>query len=105
MILTVNMQEQTYDVVVERNSLNSVDKYFDLNRKVLIVTDDGVPSEYSKTIKDLSKEGYIYTTPPPQATTQSLLENDLLIKKSKIFSKFENDFTNHPSLFHFLMHR
>ena len=51
MILTVNMQEQTYDVVVERNSLTKINEYFDLNRKVLIVTDDGVPSEYSETIK------------------------------------------------------
>lgn len=88
MILTVNMQEQTYDVVVERNSLNSVDKYFDLNRKVLIVTDDGVPSEYSKTIKDLSKEGYIYTIPQGEASKSfSNFEKILDFLISKSFSR------------------
>lgn len=85
MILTVNMQEQTYDVIIERNSLSLAKKYLDLDRKVLIVTDDGVPSIYSQTILDQAKEGYIYTIPQGEASKsftnfEKIL--DFLIEKS-----------------------
>lgn len=85
MILTVNMQEQTYDVIIERNSLSLAKKYLDLDRKVLIVTDDGVPSIYSQTILDQAKVGYIYTIPQGEASKsftnfEKIL--DFLIEKS-----------------------
>ena len=46
MIYNVTMKEHKYDVVIERNSLDKIETYLDLNRKVLIVTDDGIPQEY-----------------------------------------------------------
>ena len=61
MILPINLGEQSYDIVVERGSLNKIGSYLDLNRKVLILTDSGVPSEYSKKVHSFCKEGYIYT--------------------------------------------
>ena len=68
MILTINMQDQKYDVVIEKNSLLKAKEYLNLNRKVLIVTDDGVPSEYSKSILEQSSEGFIYTIPQGEAS-------------------------------------
>ena len=68
MILTINMQDQKYDVVIEKNSLLRAKEYLNLNRKVLIVTDDGVPSEYSKSILEQSSEGFIYTIPQGEAS-------------------------------------
>lgn len=61
MILHLNLNENSYDIVIERNCLNDVKNYFDLNRKVLIVTDDGVPNKYSQTILDNCDNGYILT--------------------------------------------
>lgn len=49
MIMKVNAGEG-YDVVVERGALDSVEKYFDLDRKVLVVTDNGVPVAYSEAV-------------------------------------------------------
>ncbi len=49
MIMKVSAGEG-YDVVVERGALDSVEKYFDLDRKVLVVTDDGVPASYSEAV-------------------------------------------------------
>lgn len=49
MIMKVNVGDG-YDVVVERGVLNSVEKFFDLDRKVLVVTDDGVPASYSAAV-------------------------------------------------------
>ena len=52
-----------YDVIIERGALGSADKYFNLKRKVLIVTDDGVPQEYARTIADLSDEALTIVIP------------------------------------------
>ncbi|MBP3495063.1 MAG: 3-dehydroquinate synthase [Clostridia bacterium] len=63
MKLFVDLQEQGYDIVIERGALNNLDSYLDLNRKALIVTDSGVPEEYSKKVLELCKDGYIVTIP------------------------------------------
>lgn len=63
MILNVTMKDLNYDVVIERHCLNKVKEYLNLNRKVLILTDSGVPKVYSETVKKASLDGYIYTIP------------------------------------------
>lgn len=63
MKLTVNLKERSYDVTVGKGLLKSANEYFDLKRKVLIVTDDNVPCEYSKQISDLSENGTVVVIP------------------------------------------
>lgn len=46
MKLTINCKTYSYDVIIQRNIINNVSEYLSLQRKVLILTDDGVPSEY-----------------------------------------------------------
>ena len=60
MKLEIKMNSHQYDVVIEKNSLNEVNKYFDLSRKVLILTDSGIPSEYVKKIVDVTKEPIVH---------------------------------------------
>lgn len=60
MVLNVNLGEKSYDIVVERNSIDHIEDYIDLNRKVMIITDDGVPEIYSKKVADKCKNAYIY---------------------------------------------
>ena len=48
------------NIIIEKNSLNKASEYFNLNRKVLVVTDDGVPTEYVNSIIHQSKEAYKY---------------------------------------------
>ncbi|MBR4910929.1 MAG: 3-dehydroquinate synthase [Clostridia bacterium] len=55
-VISVKTALGGYDIIVERGSLNKADKYFDLKRKVLIVTDDGVPGEYAEALANLSEE-------------------------------------------------
>ena len=45
MILPLNLGENSYDIVVERGSLEKIGSYLNLDRKVLILTDSGVPDE------------------------------------------------------------
>jgi 3-dehydroquinate synthase len=63
MTLLVNLGELSYDIVIERGSLQKASSYLNLDRKVLIITDSGVPSEYAETIKSQCKNGYIVTIP------------------------------------------
>ena len=68
MILPVRMRDFNYDCVIERGSINSVEKYIDLNRKVLILTDSGVPYNYALIVKNKSLEGHIYTIEQGEAS-------------------------------------
>ena len=63
MIIPVKTSVGSYDVVLEKGSLNKLGELLNLNRKVLIVTDDGVPAEYSKTAAKQSKSPLIVTLP------------------------------------------
>ena len=44
-----------YDIYVGRGVLSHVGDLFNLNRRVFIVTDSGVPEEYAKTVKSFCK--------------------------------------------------
>ena len=61
MKLTVTYNNVEYDVVIEKNSLDKVNEYLNLNRKVLVVTDSLVPTIYSNKVLDHAKIGYLYT--------------------------------------------
>lgn len=50
MILPVQAGTQQYDIVLEAGVLPRAGEYFDLHRRVLIVTDDGVPASYAAQI-------------------------------------------------------
>lgn len=61
MIIPIKTQNGSYNIYLERGALNKAGEYFDLDRKVMIVTDTGVPSEYSKTVAALCKNAVITT--------------------------------------------
>ncbi len=59
--ITLNLAERGYDIHIGRNSLGQADKLFDLDRRVLIVTDSGVPKEYAEKVASLCNEARIVT--------------------------------------------
>lgn len=61
MKLSVKMKDFMYDVIIEKDSLKKVNQYFDLDRKVLILTDSGVPTKYIDEVKNKTKNSFIYT--------------------------------------------
>ena len=62
-ILRMELGEQSYDIVIERGVLSRVGELFDLDRKVMIVTDSGVPARYAETAASAAKEAFIHTVP------------------------------------------
>lgn len=59
--LHLNLDERGYDISIGRGILGLANRYFNLERRVFIITDDGVPSEYSDTVKKLCKEAMVFT--------------------------------------------
>ncbi len=85
MILNVTMKDKNYDVVIKTHSLDEINKYFNLARKVLVLTDSGVPTNYAKKVLDASLDGYLYTILEGEASKS--FENygkilDFLIEKN-----------------------
>ena len=52
-----------YDISVGRGLLAEASRLFDLNRKVLVVTDEGVPEEYSRKVLDQCAAGSLLVIP------------------------------------------
>ncbi len=61
MILPVHLGDRSYDVIVERGAISRAGEYLNLDRKVLIVTDDGVPAAYAEKVAGACKESKIVT--------------------------------------------
>ena len=59
MIIKMDLGKSGYDIVVQRGCLDSVEGLLNLDRKVLVVTDDGVPCEYSKKIASKCKTAVV----------------------------------------------
>lgn len=61
MIIPVKTSAGGYNIYLERGSLKKAGEYLNLNRRVFIVTDSGVPEEYAKTVSEQSKTPVIVT--------------------------------------------
>ena len=68
MILSMQLGKDSYDIVIERGVLAKAGELLDLDRRVLVVTDDGVPSLYAQKILEQSKDGVLVTLPAGEAT-------------------------------------
>ena len=61
MTLTVTLPHQSYDITIERGALARAASLLNLNRRVLIVTDTGVPAHYAQAVADRCQAPTIVT--------------------------------------------
>ena len=80
MIIPVKTTTGGYNITLERGAHTFADKYFKLDRKVLIVTDSGVPKEYAECVVSQCKEGFIETVPQGEES-KSINVYEKLLKK------------------------
>lgn len=66
----MELGENSYDIVVERGALHRIGTLFDLDRKVMIITDDGVPEEYADTVADAAAESTVFTVPQGETSKE-----------------------------------
>lgn len=63
MIIPVNANNGCYDIVLERGSLKKAGRLLELDRRVLVVTDEGVPPEYAECVASQCREPVVVTVP------------------------------------------
>lgn len=68
MIIPVKTNTGEYNIYLEKGALAQVGTLLNLNRKVLIVTDSGVPEVYGETVANQCKEPFIVTIKQGEAS-------------------------------------
>lgn len=68
MILTMELGADSYPIIIERSALKKAADHLNLHRRVLILTDDGVPKEYAETLASQCAEPHILTLPQGEET-------------------------------------
>jgi len=66
--LHVELGETGYDIFLQRGALKEAGQFLDLNRTVLVVTDDGVPPQYARTVADQCRRSVVVTLPQGEST-------------------------------------
>ncbi len=61
--LLVNLGQNSYNITVGAGLISHAGKYFNLNRRVAVITDSGVPAAYAKCVAEAAKEALIITVP------------------------------------------
>ncbi|MEG0769281.1 MAG: 3-dehydroquinate synthase [Ruthenibacterium sp.] len=63
MKLTMRLDERSYDIIIKRGALSRVNQLVSLDRKVLVISDEGVPPQYADKILAQCGEGYAAVVP------------------------------------------
>lgn len=87
MVINVKTSQGNYDIVLERGLLLKAGEHLNLSRKVLVVTDSGVPKEYAQAVAKQCKTPVVVTIPEGEASKQT----DNWLSLLKIMA--ENNFT------------
>ncbi len=62
-MIRMELGKNSYNIELERGNLEKAGELLSLNRKVMIITDEGVPRAYAETIAKQCKEAYIKVVP------------------------------------------
>ena len=87
MIIKTDLAGNGYDIVIEKGALSKVGTYLNLDRRVLIVTDDGVPEEYANKVKGFCRQPIIYTV--EQGENSKSIENFEMLCKIMLVNGFD----------------
>lgn len=80
MNIHLNLSDNSYDIIVERGIIKDAGKHLNLNRRVLVVTDSGVPECYSKTVAAQCKNPVICTVKSGEGSKSLEVFGELLQK-------------------------
>lgn len=89
MIIPVATATGGYEITLERGALNRVGEIIDLNRNVLIITDDGVPHKYVSALYNQCKSAFIMTLSQGEISKCFKIYQRLL--KDMVFFSFDRN--------------
>lgn len=68
MVISVSMGTQNYPIILDSGVLSHAGEHLDLARRVLVVTDSGVPEEYAETVAGACRQARICTVPAGESS-------------------------------------
>ena len=84
-IIKVNASRE-YNIYLGNNELDNLAKYFNLNRKVLVVTDSNIPLEYVNKVLNSCLKGHLVTLTPGEES--KCFDNYLKLNKILLENEF-----------------
>lgn len=79
-MIRMELGKDSYDIVIERGSLKHCKEALHLDRKVLVLTDEGVPAKYAEMVRSQAKEGILVTVLQGEGS-KSLQTAEEILKK------------------------
>lgn len=80
MALAIQLAEHTSNIFIERDARLHLKDYLDLDCKVMIVTDRGVPEQYHQEVLNQCSQGYLYVAEQGEGTKSLPVYEDILSK-------------------------
>ena len=68
MKIHLDLNENSYDIIVDRGILKNAGEHLNLDRRVLVVTDSGVPEIYAQTLAEQCKNAIVCTVETGEAS-------------------------------------
>ncbi len=90
MKLTINLGKRSYDIILKRGALENLYQFTNLNRKVCVLTDTGVPAIYAQKVADQCAEAHIITVPQGEAS-KSLKMLEVVLREMMDFGMGRGD--------------
>lgn len=89
-VLRINSGDDSYPVTVGKGLINIANQYLDLERKVFIVTDSGVPNNYANSVEKICKSAVVYTVAQGESSKSfSTLESLLAAMAEAELGRFD----------------
>jgi len=66
--INIPIKENPYDVIISRGILHEINNYIDVNRQIVIITDDFIPKVYLNTIKEKMLNPLIFEVPQGESS-------------------------------------
>lgn len=86
----LDLGNRGYDINIGAGLIGRAGEIFNLDRRVLIITDSGVPKEYAETVLGFSREGRILTLPEGE-DSKSMENYSLILSEMLDFSMTRTD--------------
>ncbi len=77
-MIRMKLGKNSYNIEIERGHLAKAGELLNLNRKVMIITDEGVPHAYAEAISEQSKEAYIKVVPQGEGSKSLQTAEEIL---------------------------
>ena len=79
-MIRMNLGANSYNIEVLRGALKRAGEFLNLERKVMIITDEGVPTEYAEALAKQCKESYIHVVKQGEGSKSLQTAEEILTK-------------------------